>query len=352
MKKINCLYVYVTCVITLVVLVIGCSIKNPLNENELWPAQGRNGKWGYINSNGSFIIPPIYDDAADFSCGYAIVEQKDIVMCINTKGETRQLHQILMVKNNAFMNNYAIVQTKDAKYGIIDKDFKFVIEPSYYELGGDYGVADNGFISFRYSKDDQIGYIDVNTGEIVIAPQFDYEISGFLNNLATVEQNGKCGLINKEGVFVLSPIYEWLFPIGINRYAFLNNGVFGLISSTGDTIVEPIYSRIIYDAQGFYYPISDLISVQNELGKFGYITTEGKMQIPMQYDFAYPFAENYAVVYVKNHEAIINMVGDEVFLLDQGETSEGFFHNGLIRTYKHGYGYRYRNTKGNIVFEW
>ena len=37
---------------------------------------GKNGKYGFIDQSGNFVIPSIYDDASNFSEGFAAVKQK------------------------------------------------------------------------------------------------------------------------------------------------------------------------------------------------------------------------------------------------------------------------------------
>ena len=45
-----------------------------------------NNKFGYIDRNGAYVIPPIYDLANDFSGGLALVMSGDEYFMINTSG--------------------------------------------------------------------------------------------------------------------------------------------------------------------------------------------------------------------------------------------------------------------------
>ena len=60
----------------------------------------KNGKYGYIDSNGNFIIDPIYDEAYSFNGNYAIVRttvkyddlsslEKDVYQLIDKYGEVK-----------------------------------------------------------------------------------------------------------------------------------------------------------------------------------------------------------------------------------------------------------------------
>ena len=43
---------------------------------DIYPAE-KKGKWGYINEKGKFIIKPIFDEALNYSDGYAIIRYSD-----------------------------------------------------------------------------------------------------------------------------------------------------------------------------------------------------------------------------------------------------------------------------------
>lgn len=46
----------------------------------------KDGKWGYINTSGEYVIEPQYDAARDFSCGVAIVDIGDDWFIIDVQG--------------------------------------------------------------------------------------------------------------------------------------------------------------------------------------------------------------------------------------------------------------------------
>ena len=45
-----------------------------LASGELFPAEGENGKWGYVNREGTFVIQPAFDHAFGFRGNYAEVD--------------------------------------------------------------------------------------------------------------------------------------------------------------------------------------------------------------------------------------------------------------------------------------
>ena len=81
-------------------------------EKKLEPKEADNGKYGYVDEKGNWVIEPKFDDAWRFKEGFAKVEL-------------------------------------DGKYGFIKTDGTYLVEPIYIEVVGD--LKDSGII--LYSKD-------------------------------------------------------------------------------------------------------------------------------------------------------------------------------------------------------
>jgi hypothetical protein len=132
-----------------------------------------NGKWGYIGTQGQWIISARFEDAHDFSAsGLAAIKQR-------------------------------------GKWGYIDLKGKVVIAPQFDYAGY---FAQNGLACASLSPYDQYGYIN-QQGKMVIAPRFEecrdfgYKAPG---SLAWVIVGGgeaplKEGLIDAKGQFVVQP---------------------------------------------------------------------------------------------------------------------------------------------------
>lgn len=87
---------------------------NPFNTfaedspEALFPAVDGNGKWGYINREGTFIIPPQFDGAEDFRGNYAV-----ITVWPETTDESAEPDSL-----------------RDCE-GVIDRSGRIVVEPVY-----------------------------------------------------------------------------------------------------------------------------------------------------------------------------------------------------------------------------
>ena len=114
----------------------------------------RNGKWGYKNQKGAVVIQPAFDEAFQFSEGYACVE-------------------------------------KDSKLGYIDMEGKQVID-YIYDCANSFseGLA-------CVTKDDKTGYIDYS-GNYVFEPNFE-KGTPFKDGKAMIKQDGKWGVLSKDG---------------------------------------------------------------------------------------------------------------------------------------------------------
>ena len=123
--------------------------------------------YGYIDKTGEFAIPLQFWYAADFSCGFARVNE----------GRAGEWQFIDKTGNIA-----------------LELAFDFV---SLYFFEGLVAVLSHG----------KYGFAD-KTGNLVIPPQFD-QTSGFSEGVAAVRIDGKYGYIDKTGEWVIEPQYMW-----------------------------------------------------------------------------------------------------------------------------------------------
>lgn len=134
------------------------------------------------------------------------------------------------------------------------------------------------------------GYINTNTGEIVIKAEENAYTKAwiFSEGLAAVMKNGKVGFINKENKMVipfkfdfLDKVQAWDFGYAFHDgFCTMTNadGDVGLIDSTGVWVVEPEYDEIWrLDNNGYRIVIDDY--------KYGIIDKEGIVVQPAKYEY-------------------------------------------------------------------
>ena len=105
-----------------------CEIVN-IPADEL-TADHKDGKWGFIDTKGNFVIEPKFDDASDFSDGCAQVELDGKWGFIDTKGNF-----VIEPKfDYAVPFKYNLNSTKvnyNGKWGAIDRSGDWVVEPTH-----------------------------------------------------------------------------------------------------------------------------------------------------------------------------------------------------------------------------
>lgn len=153
--------------------------ENPLFREGLLTAC-TDGKWGYIDKTGSYVINPQFDDAYSFAD-----------------------------------NGFAVVEV-GGKYGFIDKTGAYVVNPMYADMGSS---VYSGCIYFA-NDDKKVGYLDTSGKEIIPA-QFDYIYSSkyssfnlagnfYDDGFAVVRMGNSFGVIDKEGNYVINPQFDGL----------------------------------------------------------------------------------------------------------------------------------------------
>lgn len=164
--------------------------------------------WGYIDTMGSFVINPLFDDARDFSNGLAAVNLHGKWGYINKEGK--------MVISNSFMTcgdfseGLAIVQGFDKKYHYIDaKGIK------KFDCPGDECASFVGEFAV-YGVNESFGVVDKN-GQSIVPPRFRDLKFG-----APGQFIAKIG--NQEGVIGLQA--NWIIEAGSKSIKWAGEGYY------------------------------------------------------------------------------------------------------------------------------
>lgn len=276
-------------------------ISNAQNDNNpLIPAR-IDGKYGYIDKNGKWVIEPQFYYANEFvENGLAEVIINGKTEFINVSGNIVSKPQTTIsevnkpkkkelicfkvgsnnTSNNTNRQNYTYqdgdemveiaepIQSQNYKYGFKDQTGKIVIEPKFEEASD---FTEDGLA--RIKLNGKYGYID-KTGKIVIEPKYDF-ISSYLNDdLLLIRVNYKWGYINKTGKIVIEPKFDELDHFRDGLAIAKINGKYGYLDKNGTWVIEPKFER----ARIFTYGLA-AVSVN---GKCGYIDKTGKMVIELE----------------------------------------------------------------------
>ena len=355
------------CAALLLGLFCGCGIKKIDNEylytlegtwegardfSEGLAAVKKDGKWGYINTDGEMVIDPIYDSANSFSEGLAAVQSKGRWGYINTKGET--VIAFTMDSTFAFSDGMAVFAS-GIYYGYINREGKVVIKATYEEAGNfhngiacvkegvRYGFIDkegNKLTEFEYglksklseglipvfygdtSKGINTGYIDA-TGKQVLEFRW-YEAKDFSNGLAAAkdEYTKPWGYINQSGEYVIAPQWDFAEDFSFGFALVQKDRKYFYIDTTGAPLSTGDYTK----AYSFTEEGLARVGITSGMGyKFGYIGTDGNEIVAPKYENATDFHHGYAAVFNGKKWGFINAQGVEIskfYWTEVGEFTE------------------------------
>lgn len=272
--------------------------------NEGLASAKANGKVGFINERGEWVIKPEFDTIPgsaypSFSDGLAKVGSDGGVGVINRKGE--------WVVKPAFKKCY-INSVQDDGTIIVDcDDLKAVILPDGTVAPAFYNEADkfsDGLMAVC-DKNGKWGYINLS-GEEVVKPQFD-SVSAFSHNLANVSIKKDVFAIGKDG----QRRYDKMLNFNLSEaVGFVNDGLKGLCDADGNEIVAPRYDDLRNLGRG-------VMAVSKD-GKWGLMDTGGKMIHDMTFDSVEKFYDDYKFAMFKRGEkyGLFDEHGNEVAVCD------------------------------------
>ncbi len=203
----------------------------------------KDGRWGYVDTAGSLVIEPKFDEAGGFSGDYAVVRE-------------------------------------GGRYGVIDRTGAFRCPPTYERLSpfcaGVFKTEDGGLVVL----------LD-KTAEYLSSQTYGRFESG-KNGLIKIEKNGLYGLINLRGNIVLKPKYaqiddynDWCAIVAYNEIGILGKARGGLraLKGMGDYFIVNLQGERLSE-EGFWTATiqeDGTISAENRNGSHLFGFADGVM---------------------------------------------------------------------------
>lgn len=260
-----------------------------------------NNKWGVIDSKGSIVIEPTYDEAIIipdntkelFICTYDVDYSKGTykTKVINKKNEQlfNEFETVEAIENfdefnNLWYEDNVLLVKKDGKYGLIDFKGNELLKCEYSEIYSLKGIK-NSLIT---KKDDKIGLVD-NIGNTIIPNSYDeikalgdiYE-DGFI-----VKKDGNYGVINWDKSVALETKYDDIKAIyGNNRYVVNDDDTWEIIDASGKKYLEDKFDDV--------KSINGDNVIIKEDDKYGVVALDGTTKLETKYDeLTFTFSDNY-----------------------------------------------------------
>lgn len=283
-------------------------------QRHLYPFDD-NGKWGYLDEEGTIRIPPVYEWAEPFAGTLAMVGRSGYAGVIDKTGEIAipcEFDEIIVYRNGSA----AVV--KDGQFGLADLTGHLIIPMEYQDIG----EPSDGIMFAQ--KDGMFGYIDMD-GREQIPFSFD-DARSFQSGRAVVTLNDSVGVIGPDGNVIIPYQYEYIseFDHGIARMR--RNSMVGLVSVMGEELVPAMYDYIgeFHDGLG--------LAIKGDTAM--YIDTLGNVAIKGPYDVRAgvktwgDFRSGFARVWKGGKVGLIDPMGE--LILNTKFKSIGQWYHGLI----------------------
>lgn len=228
-------------------------------------------------------------------------------------------------------------------------------------------TTEDSIVVFR-TFDRLRGYLNVNTGQIVIPAQYN-RAWNFSEGLAAVLKDGVVSFIKENGELAFEQTFPIYYNDDYNNVAFqFHNGLcvmcsienkWGLINTRGEWVIEPIYTSIHAPYAGY--------RIITDGEKSGLLTVTGEIALPLEYDFIRPASQTPGYILAKNGIAqevdstlnvIVPFVYDGLHVLDFVDPyrSHSYEEDGITKftvpkywRYDVGYGSGVIDSDGNVI---
>lgn len=289
-----------------------------------------NGRFGFIDTSGKWIVQPKYDSLIGYYNGYAWIFKKGKKGLVDGMGNI-----ILKTKYDdiGFVEDSMVDVTRRKKYIFYNLSKKKFVG-NHFEESLEYN---NGIVAIMNSRK-QWGFMN-KEGKIVIPFQFDDVDYCFENDTLLVVKNnrrllinrngkilgdakpeieyhepyryigsiGNLGVINNNSDTIMKQIYhqvEW-FWYGRKidtSFWFEINGKYGIADTSGRWLIKPVYNKI-WRASSTFFAV-------NKNGVWGFINNQGMVIIDFSFDEVHKFCNGYSTVRVGNKWGVINEKGE------------------------------------------
>jgi WG containing repeat len=320
----------------------------------------RNGKVGFIDSQGREVIPPRFSNAGDtahFNNGLApVFEAGRGSGYINPAGDFLIGPTMEWGWGRPFHEGIAAVMIVGINGGLnrpawIDTSGRIV----FSGMGTEGAYFSSGLMPMP--RDGKWGFVN-KSFEFVIQPQFDYAYE-FWEGLAEVTVNGKSGFINPSGTFIVAAKYDmvWPFQDGLARVRYdVPNGTvrtiegdqpnfryrYGFVDKQGNEVVPLKFSEATYFSDGY------ALAVPPKSKRFAIIDKSGKIVHAPEFEDAEPFHEGLAATALKGKYGYIDTAG--TWVIEPTLSYAGEFRNGLARVAWKDGDYGYIDKTGKVVW--
>jgi len=315
-----------------------------------------DSKYGYINTEGEFVIDYHFYQCGNFDNGYAWVKNnKSEFALIDKKGKIVvdyfYAEDILDFRKFPFRSNHAIIVSTNDKnikqYDLLEKNASIENgQPAVFNEEAFEGVRlfDNNIaivkhLSKWYIFDLEEAIIIGDAYDLITDDQLKYEelVEPFQNcDVAFAIRDGKAGVIDKKGRLIVDIQFDLFKPFS-NGFACVGNKngsteLWGIIDITGKFISELKYTNVT----NFYDSYACVCKKNAGNYKWAFINTKGEEVSDFIYLNKGVFSENLCCIKISDRDSIKWSIIDNNFQIKKitefnDEYELGKFNNGVLK---------------------
>lgn len=214
-------------------------VPNPSKKKKEQKEHPQIPLYGLINEEGEEVLPPIYNAVRILDKGLILAFNADHSCIIAPHGKPRfseEFNYLERVLINRQITGPVRIKgiDKSGKTWLLDTSFTKLTEKTYPIIGQYY------WNRALVKAGNKTGFIDLNGKEI--APLSNRQFKNFHNCYAQFAENGKYGLIDTNGIEVLSPRYESVdVGFGGNFWTFREGSKTGIVTRSDKIVLEASY---------------------------------------------------------------------------------------------------------------
>ena len=225
-----------------------------------------DGKYGYIGKAGETVLPFVYDQASPFMEGAAYVSQDGVYGLIDRTGN--MIAELTDCESVSSFREGLSYFSRDGRYGYMDRTGKTVIDPVY----DDAGYFEHGLAIVR--RGGLFGVIGKDGREIVPPAYNSIQLE---ESHIIAQRDDRFDCFDRAGNEIFSGGWDRIWECGDLFCIWQDNGKRGLVDKNGQTVLEPVYSHVT--------PIPDkgLAIVKDENNRYGVLDLTGQVKVPFRY---------------------------------------------------------------------
>jgi len=231
---------------------------NPFSAGVAWVQKEKDGPWTMIDENGRIVIEEFraksisrYDESTGLA---AFCNYRNLEGYINLSGDIAIPPRYTIAYT--FRDSVAVV-VMGPYVGIIDQNGETILPLRY-----DFIMAvHNDLFAVKKDKDGGWGYMN-DEGEIIVDFIFQgVQRSTFPENVCTATLDGKMGLLDAEGQWIVPASYDNVFAGREGLIGLEKDGRVGFVDAKGDRVIDYKFIGSSGWDLGYFYTFSEGLAV-------------------------------------------------------------------------------------------